>query len=540
VLTVEGPLAALAASPWIAGPKSLLLGWILGTVPVWIQFAERKVTSFRAYALHAPFLGLVAAIAFASLWTGWGREWVQATVPASVFNILYFLPLVGIPLFGLLITLAFLARAARARPGDQHLRGAQIADGRAAQKESVRWKAKHGTELLTIAGVGIPWMDEGKHFKIIGATGAGKSTAIRETIAQALARGDRVVFADPDFGYLKRFYDARRGDLILNPFDERSRKWNFFAEIQKPYDIQQLARSLMPRDDEWTEYARTLFTGICQRLHDDERRDIDELYRLCVTAPVEELRPLLAGTVAEPAVAESNERMFSSMRMVMATAVSGLDHIRKQNAAGLSIRQWVSEGQRKKSLGALFLPYSAGQIAALRGMISTWMRLAMFETMEGPEDGPRIWFVIDELDALGVIDGLPDGLARLRKFGGACILGFQSIGQVRTIYHDGPARTIVENCGNTLILRCSASEGGGTAKFASELIGKREVVRTATSLGKSRGGSMRDARDSTNTSERNVIEEAVLPAEIEQLPDLVGYLKLASRPEWLQLQLPRT
>jgi type IV secretory pathway TraG/TraD family ATPase VirD4 len=294
----------------------------------------------------------------------------------------------------------------------------------------------------------------------------------------------------------------------------------------------------MPRDDEWTEYARTLFAGVCQRLHDDGRKDIDELYRLCVNAPVEELRPLLAGTVAEPAVAESNERMFSSMRMVMATAVSGLDHIRKQNAAGLSIRKWVSDGQRKMSLGALFLPYSAGQIAALRGLISTWMRLAMFETMEGPEDGPRIWFVIDELDALGVIDGLPDGLARLRKFGGACILGFQSIGQVRTIYHDGPARTIVENCGNTLILRCSASEGGGTARFASELIGKREVVRTATSLGKSRGGSMRDARDSTNTSERNVIEEAVLPAEIEQLPDLVGYLKLASRPEWLNVELP--
>ena len=82
------------------------------------------------------------------------------------------------------------------------------------------------------------------------------------------------------------------------------------------------------------------------------------------------------------------------------------------------------------------------------------------------------------------------------------------------------------------------TSGGGTARFASELIGKREVIRTARSLGKSRGGSFDQARDSTNTSERNVIEDAVLPAEIEQLPDLVGYLKLASRPEWLHVQLP--
>ena len=39
------------------------------------------------------------------------------------------------------------------------------------------------------------------------------------------------------------------------------------------------------------------------------------------------------------------------------------------------------------------------------------------------------------------------------------------------------AQTIVENCGSTLILRCSSSENGGTARFASKLIGGREVTR---------------------------------------------------------------
>ena len=46
-------------------------------------------------------------------------------------------------------------------------------------------------------------------------------------------RGDRAVIADPDGGYLQRFYDpASRGDVILNPFDQRSVKWNLFAEIR--------------------------------------------------------------------------------------------------------------------------------------------------------------------------------------------------------------------------------------------------------------------------------------------------------------------
>lgn len=56
-------------------------------------------------------------------------------------------------------------------------------------------------------------------------------------------------------------------------------------------------------------------------------------------------------------------------------------------------------------------------------------------------------------------------------------LGFQSIEQVSSTYGDRSAGTIVENCSNMLILRCSASEGGGTARFASLLIGQREVIR---------------------------------------------------------------
>ena len=58
-------------------------------------------------------------------------------------------------------------------------------------------------------GYPCPLADETKHFKFIGTTGTGKSTAIRELLAAALARGDRAVIADPDGGYLRRFYDAR-------------------------------------------------------------------------------------------------------------------------------------------------------------------------------------------------------------------------------------------------------------------------------------------------------------------------------------------
>jgi hypothetical protein len=104
---------------------------------------------------------------------------------------------------------------------------------------------------------------------------------------------------------------------------------------------------------------------------------------------------------------------------------------------------------------------------------------------------------------------------------------------------EGESQTIVENCGNTLILRCSASAGGGTAQFASRLIGDREIVRTQVSETLSRDGVtfMAGQRKSTTTSLHHATEPAVLPAEIEQLPDLSGYLKLASRPEWVKVRV---
>src|SRR5271167_1380387 len=80
-----------------------------------------------------------------------------------------------------------------------HRRGAQVSDGRSMQRRGARHR-KTSSECVTLAGIAIPRADETKHFKLIGTTGTGKSTAIRELLGCAIARGDRAVFADPDAG----------------------------------------------------------------------------------------------------------------------------------------------------------------------------------------------------------------------------------------------------------------------------------------------------------------------------------------------------
>ena len=385
---------------------------------------------------------------------------------------------------------------------------------------------------LTLGGVRIPPADETKHFKFIGTTGTGKSTAICEMLTGALDRGDRAIIADPDGGYLRRFYNADRGDVILNPFEPGAAKWDLYGEIKNSYDIEQLGRSLIPdqagSEQSWREYARTFLCAVVEQTREGNVTDVSELYRLLVSADTSELKTLLEGTAAQPFLDEHNAKMFDSVRSVAISAVKALRYVGEQEGPSLAVRDWVNNGR-----GVLFIPYDAGQIAAMRSTVSAWMRLAIFETMNQEPGDRRLWFVVDELDALGQIDGLKDALARVRKFGGRCMLGFQSIAQVSGTYGRAEAQTIVENCSNTLILRCAGSENGGTAQFASRLIGQREVLRSSES--RSRQGLQ--IFPTVTRSEHLHIEPAVLDSEIEQLPDLKGFLKLASSPQWRRVSL---
>jgi Type IV secretion-system coupling protein DNA-binding domain/EamA-like transporter family len=423
-------------------------------------------------------------------------------------------------------------------PDPAHRRGAVVGSSPAAR--SPQRADQHPTPPITLAGSAVNVADETKHFKLIGTTGTGKSTAIREMLTAALARGDRVIIADPDGGYLDSFYSAERGDVILNPFEIGAAKWNLVDEIERDYDVDQLARCLIPDNGDpdrvWTEYARTFFAAIVQRNIATGVRDDGEIYRQLTTGSVEELKMVLAGTPAGPFLADGNDGMFGSVRSVTSSAVRALKYTTRQQGVPFSVRKWVKEGAALHSGGrggALFMPYTAGEIATLRSTISAWMRIAIFEAMNREEGDQRLWFVVDELDALGEIDGLKDALARLRKFGGRCVLGFQSIAQVSNTYGKGAADAIVENCGNTLILRCSASEHGGTSEFASRLIGQREVTHTTQSISRRPG----EWRRSTTLSEQVNIEPAVMASEIERLPDLEGFLKFASIPDWQRVTL---
>ena len=83
-----------------------------------------------------------------------------------------------------------------------HIRGSQIVNARQLKQRTSNKKEKQ----ITIAQVPIPERIETLHFLIGGRTGTGKTVAIKEMLKGILARGDRVILADPNGAFLSHFF----------------------------------------------------------------------------------------------------------------------------------------------------------------------------------------------------------------------------------------------------------------------------------------------------------------------------------------------
>src|SRR5947207_9065832 len=101
------------------------------------------------------------------------------------------------------------ALALRRGSSDVHKRGARVLTGGRARRAIAR-RRRTMAAALTLAGVCLDACEETRHFKLIGTTGAGKSTSIAGLLRGVRARGDRAVIRYTDVCYLARCHLHRR------------------------------------------------------------------------------------------------------------------------------------------------------------------------------------------------------------------------------------------------------------------------------------------------------------------------------------------
>ena len=323
----------------------------------------------------------------------------------------------------------------------KRLRGAELVTARQLRdridptRGRVVRKLAGGQTPYRIAGVPYPDRAETQHTIVSGTTGSGKTVLISDLVQQIRKRGERCVIYDKMGSYTRAFFDPEK-DVLLNPLDARAPRWSPFFEARSPRDFDMMAAALIPQqkdtvDPFWVTAARQLFSNgvgvLWQKGETQNRVLVEHLLK----TDLSDLAKVMEDTVAQSIVDPQNPKTALSVR-AMLTANIGAMEVLADSGEPFSIREWIS---RDGDDGFLFLTSRGDQHASLRGLISTWLEIAVNSMLSlAQDDGRRIWVILDELPTLHQVPSLQPGLAESRQFGGCFVLGVQVASAVRDLY----------------------------------------------------------------------------------------------------------
>lgn len=387
----------------------------------------------------------------------------------------------------------------------------------ASVAEVAKLVKKDGPSRIELAGVPIPKKSEAVHFMMLGATGSGKSVAIGQLLERTYADGDILILVDSGGDFASKYYTPSR-DYILNPFDDRTVSWNPMAEMDGPYDAEALAKSIIPEgvgdSKEWNSYAQTFLGSCLTVLKQRNGSTINDLIYFAQQASLDELRDNLRGTAAYSQL--ESDKMFASIRVIVNNYLSAYTYL-KPNASGetFSIKQFVSAGKP----GALFITYRDDQLDTLRNLISCALDVASRTVLSlTPDANRRVWLVVDEFASIGKVQSVEAFATKARKAGGCLVVGLQSISQLKDKYGEHQAQSIMSCLGTWLVLRCADTD---TADYMSRFLGEQTIVRHTGGSSEGQGGG------SKSLSEQVTTQRTVLASELQELPPLHGFMRVA-------------
>jgi hypothetical protein len=369
----------------------------------------------------------------------------------------------------------------------------------------------------------IPRQKECENFLISGSPGSGKSTIDRHMLHQVRDRAQTAIVLDVDSEFIQEFYDEGRGDIVLNPLDARCPFWTPWLEFREEsftMDTEAMAASLVrgaartPTEEFFRDSARTLIEAIFEKATDRQHPGSIADF---LAQPRPAIHKQLAGTRAYPLVDEHAAEQGTGIISVAANATKGFYHLprRDQTDRVWSARQWAEKRQ-----GWIFLPSTEDARAAIQSLQAVWLDALVRWLMAADIGSEQIWIFVDELPAMGYQNQIEQLLTRGRKRGISTVIGFQNVSQLRAIYGRDRTVTLTSAPTTKCILRCDEAE---TAKWASELLGSREIERTEMTM----LAGLSNMREGVNLNARRTTEHIVTPAEIQLLKPFHGYLAVA-------------
>lgn len=420
-----------------------------------------------------------------------------------------------------------LLRGVMARRREQALRDRVIAGTLVTTEKQLAalTAAEAQIDTLVIGTVPIPSRIETRHVAMIGTTGSGKTTALRQLLDGIEARGEAALVYDTSGEFIAHYYDRKRGDIILNPFDARCAFWSPFAEIAHPADADRIAQQLITETgqhdrDVWLETSRILVANMIRALWREGKGTLSDLLGALQDRTKDDLKVWLAGSSSARTFAEDADRATGSVLFMLAKAANLIQFLRAQakDETPFAFRDFIAGlDKRKGAKPWIFVPRKEDYFEASKPLLACWLECAASAVLGlPPSPDRRIWFVLDELADLPRVDNLARLLPEGRKFGAAVVLTFQALGQMRHRYGPQIAESMLGCCNTKLFLQIIDSE---TRVWASQTIGECEVeVQTMTDALAEGGDAPR-----TTLGRMRKMRPAILESEL-RLPKYEGYL----------------
>jgi hypothetical protein len=392
------------------------------------------------------------------------------------------------------------------------LRGPRMLDpnefNRAQKGAGIGFKTTESGRMMR-----IPLRKEAQHLQLMGDTGVGKTQLIMQCLRQIRGRGDSAIVYDPACEYIQRFYDASRGDIVLNPLDSRCPYWGPAQEMESNAEADAIAASLyQPKTDKVDEF-----------FHETPAQIFAHLLKLGPTP--HQLAAWMASDVELLKRVEGTEMAFYIDRKAgpqRAGVLSSLGLVAKCFRL-LPERDekrpvWNARTWSKKRQGWIFITSRPPERETLRPLHSLWIDLLVMRLLTAPQPGQKpVWFVIDELASLQKLPQLHTAITENRKSRNPLILGFQGKAQLEVIY--GHLAEVMLSQPATKIFMKTAEPKA--AEWISEAIGKVEIERLKET-------KFDGTRSGHNFTVERQIEPLVMGSEITGLDDRHAYLKLGN------------
>ncbi len=418
---------------------------------------------------------------------------------------------------GALLTTFILSYLMLSSHNNNHVvRGAKIVTNRQLKAKLKKQPRLRNQPQLEIAGMPIPEEYENLGFFMFGSPGSGKTQAISQMVAILKQRTDfRAIVFDRNGEMLEKFYDPRR-DLIFNPFDDRSVHWSHVHEAAKP---DTMAAGLIPMESSsepfFSKAGRVVMAELFRQTTNNQ-----ELWSL-LRSDIPALSSFLSGTLAARYLGE--ERMATSILSTASNYCQFYSCLTQPQNNALSFYDWAASNSRRW----IFITLRENDSELLKPLHSLIFELMLKGLLSNEHRNIKTAIVIDELGALNQLPSLNRLLSESRKYLVCPILGTQTEAQITKIYGKEDTRIILQGTKTKLILNCADPQ---TAETMANIIGKQEFIYTA----KNRSHSHQTGRNGngrTVTLNEQLRESyAVMPSQLQDLPKLRGYLKIASEP----------